>query len=99
MEIFDPPCMISDVISQFFNFNNLQNYLKYLEDKDKKAFSDIYDLTIKVNDLLSMKEDIKELYNRFDLVNVKQEEMNNTLNFYGLKILDMESNDTVVKEV
>lgn len=99
MEVFEPPCVVKDVISHIFLFDNLQNYLTYLEDKNKRAFATIYDLTNKVNDLMSLRDDIRDLNNRFDMMNLKQEEMNDTLNHHTQKIMDLEVNETEIKEV
>ena len=99
MEVFDPPCVVKDVISHVFRFDNLQNYLLYLEDKSKKAFSHIFDLNLKVTELLSLKDEVKELTNRVDILTIKQEEMNNTLNYHSLKLIDIEAHTSSMQEV
>jgi hypothetical protein len=99
MENFDPPCGVKDVISHVFRYDNLQNYLTYLEDKSKKAFSHIFELNLKVTELLALKDEVKELNNKVDILNIKQEEMNNTLNYHSKKLIEFEANASVMQEV
>ena len=99
MEVFKPPCGVKDVISHIFMYDNLHNYLNYLEDNNKLAFSVIYDLTSKVNELMSLREDVKELNKSFDILNIRQDEMNNTLGYHSEKIMDLEVHESELKEV
>ena len=99
MEIFEPPCVVKDVISHVFLFDNLHSYLVYLEEKSKRAFSQIYDLNTKVSELLALKEDVKELHKKFEMLKFKQEEMNTTINYQSRKIMDIELSQSLVQEV
>lgn len=99
MEIFEPPCVVKDVISHIFLFENLHSYLIYLEEKSKRAFSQIHDINIKVDELLSLKDDVKELTNSFDTMKFKQEEMNRTLNCQSKKLMDIEASQSDLLDV
>jgi len=95
----DYPCELESVISFRLNFENLQKFLEFLDQKCRKNQTQINDIFTKLNELEAIKEELKEVNIKMETMNKRQEEMSDTLVFHSNKLIEFEKNYVSLDEV
>ena len=99
MEVLTPPCISADVIIQTFNYDNLQKYLEYLLQLDKKAIEQIFNLHKKMEEITDLKQEIVDMNFKLERYDNKFDEMNKVLNNHQIKLIDVEKQAIGFQEV
>lgn len=99
MEVIIPPCGATEVISHFFNYDNLQKYLEYLLHLDKRAIEQIYQIRLKLDEFTEIKQEILDIKFKMDLSDKKFDEMNSVIVNHQIKLLEVERQATKFEEV
>lgn len=99
MEVITPPCGVTEVINQFFNYDNLQKYLEYLLHLDKRAIEQIYQLRVRLDQFTELKQDIIDIKFKLEVNDKKFDDMNSVLNNHQLKLIECERQVTRFEEV
>ena len=95
-----PPCGVDEIIYQVFNFDNLKRYIEYIDGNSVKAFSQINEIKMKLLEIDEIKTNLNEINTRLDNFTNKFNDVENSLSFQQMKIMDVErkaqSHDEVI---
>jgi hypothetical protein len=99
MEVITPPCGVIEVIQQSFNYDNLQKYLEYLLHLDKRAIEQIYQLRLKLDEVIEIKQDIIDIKFKLEVNDKKFDDFNTILVNHQLKLIEVEKQSSAFEEV
>lgn len=87
----DPPCQLSEILEFTFNFKNLQNFLSSLVNNNREFLLKIERLSNKIEEIDSMRGDLKETNFRIKNCEQKNQIFEYSLDNHQRKIIDLES--------
>lgn len=85
-----PPCSIDDVIVHQFNFEGLKKYIEYMDGNTWKALNQISEIKLKLLEIDEIKTSLSEVFTRLDNFTNKFNDLENTVSFQQMKIMDVE---------
>ena len=91
-EILIPPCNLSEIINYNFKFNfeGLTKYLDYLNTTCIKAFEQLNQVKLKFGEIDELKQNFQEVNLKLISFDQRFYQIENTINYNQIKLLEIE---------